>query len=380
MKRGLVVLDPAEIPGREWRDRVLALQRRIRAERIDVALIYGDVSRSDDISYLTNLCIYWNEGVLAVPADADPVFLTKLSPRVHPWMRRTSTVSEIHSGRSFGALTANLLAGRRASAVGLIDARLWPSAVIDEISAALPGWQLRRLQGFVREQRLIPSEHELALLRRGAAVIAGGAEAAVRAGPAASARLGAIERELRGAGFLDLAARTTTTADGTISLQVIGQYRNLWLQVGRLAAADGDAGWPVALRQALGSAIGVAADGVSAARLTAAAEPSLRRLPRDTTCEIRWINQADLATCGEYESYPADLPMTRGSVVAITAEAQFADGKSAAVAETVLIGADGAQSLTRGSGPSGAGVSPGGTVSPQASTAGGAMPSGGSAR
>ena len=84
MKRGLVLFDPAEIPAAEWRARVAAVQRELAASGTDVALIYGDVSRSDDIAYLTNLCVYWNEGVLAVPAHGEPAFLTKLSPRVFP--------------------------------------------------------------------------------------------------------------------------------------------------------------------------------------------------------------------------------------------------------------------------------------------------------
>ena len=44
MKRGLVLLDPAEVPEREWHRRVGALQGRLAADGIDVALVYGDVS------------------------------------------------------------------------------------------------------------------------------------------------------------------------------------------------------------------------------------------------------------------------------------------------------------------------------------------------
>ena len=114
MKRGLVLLDPAEIPADEWRGRVAAVQRELAAAGTDVALIYADVSRSTTSRYLTNLCVYWNEGILAVPAHGDPVFLTKLSPRVHPWMRLISTVTEIRSGRSFAELVATSRPGRPA--------------------------------------------------------------------------------------------------------------------------------------------------------------------------------------------------------------------------------------------------------------------------
>jgi Creatinase/Prolidase N-terminal domain len=157
MKRGLVLFDPAEIPADEWRGRVAAVQRELAASGIDVALIYGDVSRSDDIAYLTNLCVYWNEGILAVPAHGDPVFLTKLSPRVHPWMRLISTVTEIRSGRSFAELVAAFLGPGDGGTVGLVEAELWPAAVSAQIRQALGGWTVRPLAGLVSELRQIPS-------------------------------------------------------------------------------------------------------------------------------------------------------------------------------------------------------------------------------
>ena len=76
MKRGLVVRDAEEIADSEWAARVGALQSELAAAGVDIALIYNDVSRGDDIGYLTNLCIYWNEGVLAVPATGEPAMLT----------------------------------------------------------------------------------------------------------------------------------------------------------------------------------------------------------------------------------------------------------------------------------------------------------------
>ena len=172
MKRGLVLFDPAEIPADEWRGRVAAVQRELAASGTDVALIYGDVSRSDDIAYLTNLCVYWNEGILAVPAHGDPVFLTKLSPRVHPWMRLISTVTEIRSGRSFAELVATFLGPGDGGTVGLVEAELWPAAVAAEIRQALADREVRPLGGLVRALRQVPSPAEVALLSRAAASLA----------------------------------------------------------------------------------------------------------------------------------------------------------------------------------------------------------------
>lgn len=137
MKRGLHVLDPAETPDEEWQERVSTVQRTMAAQGIDVALVYADVSRSDDLAYLTNLCLYWNEGVLAIPADGPVTFLTKLSLRVQNWMKASSTVTEFSGGKNFAELVAKTLLGKKNGTLGLVDAALWPADVADEIVAAL---------------------------------------------------------------------------------------------------------------------------------------------------------------------------------------------------------------------------------------------------
>ena len=345
MKRGLVLLDPAEIPADEWHGRVAAVQRELAAGCTDVALIYADVSRSDDIAYLTNLCVYWNEGILAVPAHGDPVFLTKLSPRVHPWMRLTSTVTEIRSGRSFAELVATFLGPGGGGTVGLIEAELWPGAVAAEIRQALAGWDVRPLTGLVRALRQVPSAAEVALLRRAAASLAETAAGAAAPGLTDRERMAVAERGLRGDGFLDVLADTAQTADGVTSVRITGQYRYLWLHAGRLAAA-GTAAWPDLLRQAIAVAVTAAVPGATAADLDEAARPALDRLPAGATSDVRWVHHADMATNGEYADYPSSLPIPAGSVVVVGIDVRFADGTHAAVAETVLAAADGPVCLT----------------------------------
>jgi Xaa-Pro aminopeptidase len=346
MKRGLVVLDPAEISGREWQQRLAILQRAMAASGIDTALIYGDVSRADDIAYLTNLCVYWNEGILAVPAHGDPVFLTKLSPRVHPWMRQVSTVTDLRSGQSLGKLAADLLGPGNGRTAGIVDADLWPAVLSEEISAGLPGWEVRKLGGLVREQRLTPSPAELVLLRRGAGILAAAAGKAAGEQADANARIAIIERELRGAGFLDVVARAADAPDGILTLRVSGQFRTGWLHASRLAGDGNGTSWPDAMRQAIGRAVPAASAGACGARLSEAARPALSALPPGTAVDVRWVHEADMATSGEYQPYSPDLPMAEGSVVVIGIEARFPDGGDAAVAETVLIGTGGAECLT----------------------------------
>jgi len=345
MKRGLVVLDPAEIPADEWRGRVAAVQRELAASGIDVALVYGDVSRSDDIAYLTNLCVYWNEGVLAVPAQGDPVFLTKLSPRVHPWMRLVSTVAEIRSGRSFAELVGKFLSPGDGGTVGLIDAGLWPGAVVAEIHRALAGWEVRPLTGLVRTLRQVPSPTELTLLRRAAASLTETTAVAAAPGLSDGERIAVAERELRGDGYLDVMARTSRTADGVTSVQITGQYRYLWLHASRLAD-PGSTAWPHALRRAIATAVAATAPGVTTADLDAAAQPALAELPAGATADVRWVYHADMATNGEYADDPAGQPVPEGAVVIVEIDVRMADGTHATVAETVLAAGDGPVCLT----------------------------------
>jgi Xaa-Pro aminopeptidase len=345
VKRGLVLLDPAEIPAQEWRGRVAAVQRELAASGTDVALVYGDVSRSDDIAYLTNLCVYWNEGVLVIPAHGDPAFLTKLSPRVHPWMRQVSTVAEIRSGRSFAELVATFLGPGDGGTVGLIEAGLWPAAVAAEIQDALAGWEVRPLPSLVRALRQVPSPAELTLLRRAAASLTGAAVHAAAPGLTNGERIAIAERDLRRDGFLDVLADAGRTADGVTSVRITGQYRYLWLHASRLANAGG-ASWPGPLGRAMEAVAAATAPGATAVDLDAAARPALGELPGGAAADVRWVHAADLATNGEYADYPADLPIPAGAVVTAGIDVRFADGTHARVAETVFAADHGPVCLT----------------------------------
>ena len=334
MKRGLHVLDTAEVPDREWHDRVAAVQRAMAAEGVDVALVYADVSRSDDLAYLTNLCLYWNEGVLAIPVEGPVTFMTKLSLRVQNWMRRSSTVTEFSSGKNFADLIAKYLLDRPTGTVGLVDAALWPADVAGEIVTAVPGWEVRRLGGLVREQRLVPSAAETELLRAAGRILDDAAAKATVAGSTAGSRVETVERALRGGGFLDLYPISLSTSDGVTSFAVTGQYRMNWVHSSRVLD---DGGWPDALKEALAKAIGAAKAGVTVGALAEAAAPALAKLPEGAATEVRWVNQADLSTAGEFRAQNPESVLADGEAGAVSVEVAFADGGTAAVAETVRV-------------------------------------------
>jgi hypothetical protein len=185
-------------------------------------------------------------------------------------------------------------------------------------------------------------------LRRGGGLLARATDAAAAGGLSASARIAAAERGLRDAGFLDVFARAQDAPGGVTWLEVTGQYRNLWLHASRLADGPGGTAvaWPGALRRALATVTAAARAGTTAERLAEAAGGDIAGLPLGAAAGVRWVHQADMAMNGEYASYPADLPIPADAVVVLTVEAVFPDGRHAAVADTVAMGADGAEFLT----------------------------------
>lgn len=330
MKRGLVLLDNAEVPEAEWQRRVDAARRALAEQGVDLALVYGDVFRSDDIAYLTNLCIYWNEGMLAIPATGELALLTKLSPRVHTWMRRTSTLTDLRSGKAFGALVAELLGERPTGTLGLVDADLWPSALIEEVTEAAAGWTVRRLGGLIREQRRRPSPEQVELLRRAGAVLARAARDATAEGLSERDRVAAAEHAVRSEGFTDVLVR----ADAR-SVELTGQFRGSWLRVGRDVSG--------ALSGALAGAVATATAGVTTEALRAAARAGLGDLSAKADLTVRVVDHADLSTDGEYAG--PDGALLDGSAVAIGVRLDTPNGRLSA-SDSVLVGRAGAEPLT----------------------------------
>ncbi|GAB3037427.1 hypothetical protein GCM10027052_15200 [Parafrigoribacterium mesophilum] len=350
MKRGLVVRDRSEIADAEWDGRIAAIQSVMAEQGLDFALVYGDVFRSDDIGYLTNLCIYWNEGVVAVPAQGPALLLTKLSQRVHSWMRLTSTMTDLRSGKTFGELVTGLVAEGATGALGLVDAELWPASIVDEVREALPGWDLRMLGSLVRDQRAFPSPAETALLRTGAAILSDALDTASAPGLSTTERIALLERDIRGGGFTDVAIQTDLTDDGLLCLQATGEYRHGWPHASRLVATGGQTPLLRVMPTALDAVIRSVRPGASWDSLTAAAERELVNLPDDAVWELRCVNQADMATNGELLSaeHHRRTPEA-GEVVVLSLEVLHSGNARSVVAETVLITATGAELLTTSS-------------------------------
>lgn len=341
MKRGLVVRDAEEIPDAEWAARVGDLQSELAGAGVDVALIYNDVSRGDDIGYLTNLCIYWNEGVLAVPVTGEAVLLTKLSKRVHTWMRKTSTLTDLRSGKAFGGLVSGYLEGRAEGALGIVDADLWPASLIDEIAGAVPGWRIVPLGPLVRDRRAVPSAAEVRLLGDGAGIVRDALEQATAEGLTLHERLATIDRVARHGGFADVLVRGYE-ALGHVTIELAGEYRHNWLMAGRTL---GEEPWLPALAAAQRALLDALRPGMAWADVEAAAAAAFTMIPDGSVTSLRWISQADFATAGELRPTGTAGP-AEGEVVAVVIEVIDPAGARSVLTDTVHVTGSGVLPLT----------------------------------
>jgi hypothetical protein len=330
------MLDPAEVPPGELEQRVGALQAELRARGLAAALVYADVYHSGDLGYLSNICLYWNEALLAVPAEGKAALLTKLSPRVANWWRATSNLEDFRSGRVLAKLAEGYLAEQGPGGVGLVELDWWPGMLLDDVRAAADGRPLTDLGAVVRRHRQSPSPAEAELLRRAARLTADSVAAALDGGLTNHERAGKAELTARLGGAEDVNVYCHPSSGDADTVEVVSEYRGYWTGAARVLA-KGDPGWVGPLADAYQAAAAVLAAGVTADHVRDAAGAALA--PLGPGARVDLIQHTDLETDGGYRS-PQDAaqPLTDGAVVTLRVELGLADGSDAVLADTFQIG------------------------------------------
>jgi hypothetical protein len=344
MKRGLVVREHADAADAVFGRRLDALRRAARAVDAPLVLVYADVSRSNGIDFLTNFCLYWNEAVLAVPVEGPPALVTKLSKRVQPWIRKTSVLEDVRSGpRLAGNLAAFVeeRCGPRAPRIALADLDAWPNALLADLEAALPRAELVDLPNAVKNLRLVPDVEEAALLHTAATRLDAALAAAWSSGGGVAERSEIAVRDARLAGFLDVDVDAGSLGDGTEYIDVIGQYGYVWVRLCR-AGRGAAARW---LGDALAGVVGEIRAGVSENDLAASVR---RRIGGPYRHAFSCLSHAEIESRGDFRR-PEDLdrPFQDGEIVCPVLTVYEAGG-TARVADTVIVGLDGAESRAGG--------------------------------
>ena len=242
MKRGLITWDRDEIAPEVFEARVDKVRDRARAGSVLAIAIYTDVWRSNAARFVSNFMPYFNQSLLVVPVDGDPILLCGLSPHVYPWIRSHTIVEDIRPGKLPAQRLVELAIEKGWSRIGVAGYTRLPYEMVRELDAA---------ELDVVDVELPPSvdDGELAMRRKALAITRPIVDALeYSAGENDFHIVSRLEKALRRAGMEDLVLWLSQPGDGPrpangtplaerFSVVVAAEYRGHWVGVSRFFGA-----------------------------------------------------------------------------------------------------------------------------------------------
>jgi hypothetical protein len=135
MKRGLISWDRAELPAAAFDTRLSAVYQLCADFDVPALVAYSDVSRSNDVRYISNYMPYWNRALTVVPRGEKPILLCALSPRVYPWIKSVTVHETILPSPSLPAQLVKLCAEKGWNKVGVLDRAGLPNDLYTQLGA-----------------------------------------------------------------------------------------------------------------------------------------------------------------------------------------------------------------------------------------------------
>jgi hypothetical protein len=223
MKRGLISWDRAELPAAAFDARLGAVYQLCADFDVPALVAYSDVSRSNDVRYISNYMPYWNRALTVVPRGEKPILLCALSPRVYPWIKSVTVHETILPSPSLPAQLVKLCAEKGWSKVGVVDRAGLPNDLYTQLGAE----KLAVVDIPHDAFRPAATESELAMHRRAAALareILESEVTRVAIGLTDHELTGRLERRFRRAGAEDL---VVLISDGrSVPLPAVGKKIN----------------------------------------------------------------------------------------------------------------------------------------------------------
>jgi hypothetical protein len=255
MRRGLVSWSREELSQAALDARVDRLQQAMRAQQLDAVLAYGSFAQPAAVQWLSNFLPYWGDAMLAVFPAGQPILLTALTRRVHPWIHAVSHTGGVMTAPRLGANVQALLdervpLGRRIGVIAL-DRLPWP--VAKQLIDAGRGDALVDASELYATVRQPADQAEVDLAVRAAEIAHGALRAVPADADCTSGVLAAIEAAARLAGAEevlqrlapDLAAEPTPRRiEGHVPLgaryaiDLSLAYKGVWVRAARCVARE----------------------------------------------------------------------------------------------------------------------------------------------
>jgi len=373
LKHGGLFWDRELLPPDAYTARYERIQETMRASGDDAWLVFGDVARYGNLTYLTNFLPRVRSAMAYLPREGAPVLYASIGLRDIPAAKTLTWVDEI---RVFGRVPASVvklitdegLAKGRIGLVGFDESM--PVADWDAIVKELldVDWQPR--SGALDDLRARKDASEIAAMRAAARVVQTaleGAGEALTPGVTMRQAFARLEGAARGLGAEDvriLAASGPQTglALGPIDDRVLEagdpvmvhftvERQRYWAEAGRTFTVGGATGAADGLHGRAQAALAA----MEAAAKVGATIAGIARAARDAIGDAALADKAESYGFAhgiglDAEEYPLidahdDAPLNAGATLALRA-VLHGDGGGAIAGRTVLIGEDGIDGLT----------------------------------
>ncbi len=243
MKRGLICWDQEELPRSAFETRLDRIRQELITRNVPALVVYTDIWKSNQGRFVSNVMPYWNRALLIVPREGDPVLLCALSPRVYPWIRSVTILTDIRPGANLAQALLQLCAEKHWTRIGALDFSQFPYDLYSQVG--------EKIETFDVPSKILhrPDIWELPMYRTAVQMARRILDEAI---PSAAGLLdyqfsGNLERQFRLAGAEDLVIRMTNgqappgPARGMqlgpqLSVSVALEYRGHWVKIARTNA------------------------------------------------------------------------------------------------------------------------------------------------
>lgn len=162
MKRGLIEWNKNELSEAEFSLRMEKTRHLIREKGLDVIAIYGDASKSANLSYLTNIFPYSDTGIFVLTAGGSSKLFTTHAYRNLPWFNSTSWLRDIVCTNNMEIDFADYVHSLelKQGRIGLINTSSFPYPIFSRLRLR-SGAEIIDLSEEFEAIRMIKSESEL---------------------------------------------------------------------------------------------------------------------------------------------------------------------------------------------------------------------------
>lgn len=251
MKNGLIEWDHQEIPENEIRRRIESIQQKMRTEKLDGLILFGDVNEAGAVSYFSNFAPYYFSTALILPRTGEGVMTTAMAQRGKPWIQSNSLTQDLRFERDYGKGCSRVLKEIKMDyhRVGIVEMGLFPYPALLDIKKEFPQIEFLDCTDMVNELRITKSPVETNLIYKAGQIASESLESITKAWNfQKECELAAeIEKQARYRKcediFVHVASHdskaswlhlpTEKKLEHEVIVEIMVQYKNYWANIGR---------------------------------------------------------------------------------------------------------------------------------------------------